>query len=107
MNANGMIDLDLSTLGELNAEVSSLIPALVKSLADEKSKAKVTITIDFKRMKDSESAVIVAYAVKPVFPKKAQNVLCRTDLCGNLSTEPQIMKQPNLPFVQTAVKEEA
>ena len=101
-----MIDLDLSSLGELNAEVRNLIPALIKSLDDEKSKAKLTINIDFKRLKDSESAIIASYAVKPVFPKKAQNILCRTDLCGNLTTEPGLLRQQTLPFVEADKKED-
>lgn len=103
---NGMVDLDLSTLGELNREVRDLIPSCVNSLHDDKGKAKISITIEFKRMGDSETAVIASYAVKPSYPKRAQNILCRTDLIGNLTTEAALLKQPNLPFTQE-IKEEA
>lgn len=106
MNNNGTVDLDLSTLGDLNREVRDLIPSCVNSLHDDKGKAKISITIEFKRMGDSATAVIASYAVKPSYPKRAQNILCRTDLIGNLTTEAALLRQPNLPFAQE-VKEEA
>lgn len=57
-------------------------------------------------MKDSETAVIASYSVKPQYPKRAQNILCRTDLVGNLTTEADLLRQPTLPFAQE-IKEEA
>lgn len=103
---NNMVDLDLATLGELNREVRALIPSCVSSLHDDKDKAKISITIEFKRMSDSETGVFTTYAVKPSYPKRAQNILCRTDLIGNLKIEADLLRQPNLPFVQE-IKEEA
>lgn len=82
-----MVNLDLSTIGDLNAECVALIPSLIKSLYDGKCKSKLNITIEFKRMEDSETAVVVGYSVKPAYPKRAQKMLCRTDLTGNLRTE--------------------
>ena len=55
---NDMIELDLSNIGELNREVRGLIPSLINSLDDDKSKAKLNITVEFKRMKDSETAIV-------------------------------------------------
>ena len=60
-----MVNLDLSTIGDLNAECVALIPSLIKSLYDGKCKSKLNITIEFKRMEDSETAVVVGYSVKP------------------------------------------
>lgn len=84
---DSMVDLNLATLGELNTECAALIPSLVRCLNDSKTKSKLTITIEFKRLEDSDTAIVVGYAVKPVYPKKAQKMLCRTDLVGNLRTE--------------------
>jgi hypothetical protein len=84
---NNMTDLDLSTLGDLNKEVRDLIPSLVNSLDDDEAKAKLSITIQFQRMEGSATAIIASYALKPVYPKRAQNILCRKDLVGNLRTE--------------------
>jgi len=96
--SNSMVELDLSNIGELNREVRALIPSLVNSLDDDKSKSKLNITIEFKRMKDSETAIVTGYSLKPVYPKRAQNILCRRDLVGNLHTEADSFRQMNLPL---------
>jgi hypothetical protein len=95
---NGMIDLELSTMGDLNREVRNLIPSLVNCLDDEKKKSSVTITITFQRMEDSETGLYTTYAVKPTYPKKARLVICRRDLVGNLHVEAGEVRQLNLPL---------
>lgn len=87
MTRDGLVNLDLNALGDLNKEVVALMPAMVRSLEDAKAKGRITITIEFKRLENSESAVVVGYSVKPTYPKRGQKILCRTDLVGNLRTE--------------------
>lgn len=82
-----MVDLDLTTLGSLNEEVRALLPSLITSLQEESDKASLNVTISFKKMKDADTAVVAQYAIKPSYPKRAQAILCRTDLTGNLKTE--------------------
>ena len=91
-----MTDLDLSTLGELNEKVRNLFPSLVQALEDEDDKASLNISVSLTRMKGSDSAIVVKYAVKPVYPKRAQALLCRADLTGNLKTEASPLKQGSL-----------
>lgn len=98
-NAN-TVDFDLSTFGELNAEVRNILPSLVKSIPpyDAKTKASLAITIDIKRAPDSATLVALSYSLRPTYPKKAQSVLCRTDLTGNLSVDQDDVRTFNLPF---------
>lgn len=102
MNANAKVDLDLSTLGNLNQEVRSLLPLLLNSIPmdDDKTKARLNISIELKRLPDSATGVAVSYSVKPVYPKKAQSMLCRADLTGNLSVDLEDLPDRNLPFTE-------
>lgn len=102
MNANAKVDLDLSTLGNLNQEVRGLLPLLLNSIPvdDAKSKAKLNISIELKRLPDSAPGVAVSYSAKPVYPKKAQSMLCRADLTGNLSVDLEDLPDRNLPFTE-------
>jgi hypothetical protein len=99
-----MVDFELSSLDELNREVRDLIPSLVNCLDDEKKKSSLTVNITFKRMKDSETAIITGYSVKPTYPKKTREIFCRRDLAGNLHTEEETFRQMTLPLEE---KEEA
>lgn len=100
MNANAKVDLDLSTLGDLNQEVRGLLPLLLNSIPmdDDKTKARLNISIELKRLPDSATGVAVSYSAKPVYPKKAQSMLCRADLTGNLSVDLEDLPDRNLPF---------
>lgn len=102
MNANAKIDLDLSTLGNLNHEVRGLLPLLLNSIPvdDAKTKARLNICIELKRLPDSTTGVSVSYSAKPVYPKKAQSLLCRADLTGNLSVDLEDLADRNLPFTE-------
>jgi hypothetical protein len=90
------VDLDLSTLGRLNEEVRALLPSLVNALSDDGDKARLAISIEIKRVKDTETTLTVADSVKPSFPKKAQVVLCRRDLVENLRTDMAEPRQKTL-----------
>ena len=115
MNANAKVDLDLSTLGNLNQEVRGLglLPLLLNSIPmdDDKTKARLNISIELKRLPDSATGVAVSYSAKPVYPKKAQSMLCRADLSGNLSVDLEDLADRNLPFTDMKeiekIKEEA
>ena len=102
MNTNTKIDLDLSTLGNLNQEVRGLLPLLLNSIPvdDAKAKAKLNISIELRRLPDSATGVAVSYSAKPVYPKKAQSMLCRADLTGNLSIDIEDLPERNLPFTE-------
>lgn len=65
---NAKVDLDLSTLGNLNQEVRGLLPLLLNSIPmdDDKTKAKLNISIELKRLPDSATGVAVSYIVVPV-----------------------------------------
>jgi hypothetical protein len=101
---NGQNDLNLMTMADLNREFTALLPSLVNSLTDEKDRAKLNIAIDFQRLKDSSTGVIVSYSIKPTYPRRAQSLLCRTDLTGNLMADVDTGRQINLPV---SVNEEA
>lgn len=81
------VDLDLTTMVDLNQEVRNVLPALVKSLQEEKDKATLSISISFQRVKDTDTMLQVTHSVKPGFPKRARAILARQDLLGNLTTE--------------------
>jgi len=81
------VDLDLTTMVDLNQEVRNMLPALVKSLQEEKDKATLSISITFERVKDTDTMLQITHCVKPGFPKRARAMLARQDLCGNLQAE--------------------
>lgn len=76
--------LDLSTMEGLNEEVRRLFQALSSSMGPE-DKASINISIELKRIKDTESLINVTYKVKPTYPGKARQIVANADLIGNLS----------------------
>lgn len=81
------VNLDLSTMTKLNEEVKALIPSLVKSLENEKDKASLSITVTFERVRDTDTMLQITHSVKPAYPKRANVILARQDLVGNLMHE--------------------
>lgn len=105
-NAN-RIDLDLSNLGNLNEEVRAMFPALVQSLPmdDTKTKARLNISIAIRRAQADSSLLALSYTLRPTFPNKAQAILARADLAGNLSVDPDDLPDrtpafPNMEFIK-------
>lgn len=81
------VNLDLTTMGDLNRDSKEMLKALVQSMKDATDKASLTITIALERVKDTDTMLRVTHSVKPNFPKKAHAILARQDLVGNLMTE--------------------
>ena len=107
-NANDLIDLDLSNLGDLNEEVRAMFPSLVKSLPmdDTSTKARLNISITIKRAQADSSLLALSYVLSPKYPNKSKAILARADLAGNLSVDPDDLpdRTPTLPM--TFIKEE-
>lgn len=77
------VDLDLTTMEGLNEEVRRQLHALSKSMLED-DKASLTITINLKRIEDTDTLMDITYKVKPTFPSKSRKLVANTDLVGNL-----------------------
>jgi hypothetical protein len=80
------VNLDLSTMGGLNDEVRTLIKALSVSLGED-DKAAINITINMKRVEDTDHLIDVTWKVKPAYPGKSRKIIANADLVGNLTVD--------------------
>lgn len=96
------VNLSLANVcaGQLEEEFQKLYPTLVASLKHG-DKAGLTITLELKRVPDTDTMVSVNYRVAPKFPSKSKTSVCQLTGDHKLKTEPPVQKVVSMSLAQS------
>ncbi|MEG1825440.1 MAG: hypothetical protein RRY12_01410 [Cloacibacillus sp.] len=100
---DGMVDLSLKEMTDLDAQFKKVLPAVVNSLKDESQSASITITLNFKLCPDSETQLDMKTSVKPSFATDKRVTRCRRDLVGNLKADSWDLGNAQVGATQSSV----